>query len=212
MMSIAAWGPDTTRVARALASARDSVDSLDARLARHARIAALDSAQRAVKHRTAVSVAIDSFAAGYALDRAARALGGGVDSALLDIGGQFLWVGPAGRRTSRPVGIPDPDNSLRMIGYVMLQGGSLRIASRERGKKQARTSSVTVLAPDALSAAAWAHAFLSWDCDSALANGRTGGMSVVCADSTGVRWTSDLQNRVSLPPPPLPPPGRARGP
>ena len=210
MMSIAAWGPDTARVARALASARDSVDSLDARLARHARVAALDSAQRAIQHRTGVSVAIDSFAAGYALDNAARALGVGsiVDSALLDIGGQYLWVGPPEgvARTSRPVGIPDPDNSLRVVGYVILQGGSLRIASRERSKKRARTSSVTVLAPNGLSAAAWAHAFLGWGCDSALAN--AGGMSVVCADSAGVRWTTDLQNRVSLP---LPAPA-ARGP
>ena len=202
MMSAAVWGSDgdSARIAHALDAARDSVDSLDARLARRARIASLDSIQRAIKARTGVTILIDSVATGYALDRAARAVRGVVDSGLLDLGGQDLWMGPDGRPTSRPVGIPDPDNSLRIVGYVMLERGSVRIASRERSEKKARTSSVTVLAPDGLSAAAWAEAFLVWGCDSALANPQ--GYGVVCADSAGVRWTTELQNRVSLPQPP----------
>ena len=140
--------------------------------------------------------AADSVAAGYALDRAARALASVVDSALLDVGGQYLWLGPAARPTERPVGIPDPDNSLRVLGFVVLHGGSVRTTARARGQK-ARTSSVTVLAGDGLTAAVWSAAFLAWGCDSALAYAHE--LSVVCADAGGVRWTTDLQNRISLP-------------
>jgi thiamine biosynthesis lipoprotein ApbE len=200
-MSAAVWGRngDSTRVVRALDAARDSVDSLDARLTRRARVASLDSIQRAIKARTGVTLVLDSIVAGYALDRAARVMRDVVDSGLLALGDQYLWIGPATTHTSRPVGIPHPDNSLDILGYVMLERGSIRIASRARSERKARTASVTVLAPDALSATAWAEAFLVWGCDSALANAQ--GYGVVCADSTGVRWTTDLQNRVSLPSP-----------
>src|SRR2546426_739940 len=94
MMSAAAWGTDSTRVARTLDAARDSVDHIDSLLQRHVSIAALDAVRREIRRRTGIALVADSIAPGYALDRAALALANVVDSALLDLGGQYLWVGP----------------------------------------------------------------------------------------------------------------------
>jgi thiamine biosynthesis lipoprotein ApbE len=200
MMSAAAWGMDSTRVVRALQAAHDSVDHIDSLLQRHVSIAALDSVRREIRRRTGIALAIDSTAPGYALDRAALALTSVVDSALLDLGGQYLWVGPAVRPTHRAVGIPDPDNTLRTIAVVDLQGGSVRTAS-QRNAPRGAARSVTVLASDGLTANAWAAALLAQGCDRALslAQGMGGmGIHVVCADSAGVRWTSDLEHRVHV--------------
>ena len=200
MMSAAAWGTDSTRVARTLDAARDSVDHIDSLLQRHVSIAALDAVRREVRRRTGIAVVADSIAPGYALDRAALALANVVDSALLDLGGQYLWVGPPARParpTHRAVGIPDPDNTLRTLAVVDLQGGSVRTAS-QRDAPRGAARSVTVLAGDGLTASAWAAALLALGCDRALAVAQ--GMHVICADSTGVRWATGLQNRVSLPP------------
>jgi thiamine biosynthesis lipoprotein ApbE len=196
MMSAAAWGTDSTRVARALAAARDSVDHIDSLLQRRVSIAVLDSVRREIRRRTGIALAVDSIAPGYALDRAASALANVVDSALLDLGGQYLWVGPAARRTHRAVGIPDPDNALRTLAVVDLQSGSVRTAS-QRNARRGAARSVTVLAADGLTANAWANALLAQGCDRALAPAQ--GMHVICADSAGVRWTTELQNRVSVP-------------
>jgi len=187
MLSAAAWSPDTARVARMLAAARAAVDRLDSLLQRRVRIAALDSAARDMRRRTGVTIAADSFAAGYALDRAALVLAPAVDSALLALGAQYLWIGPATRRS---VGIPDPANSLRMLAAVEWRSGSISTSAR-------RPQSVTVLAADGLTAAAWSAAFVALSCDSVLVLGTA--MNVVCADSAGVRWTTSLQNRVSRP-------------
>ena len=189
MLSAAAWSPDTARVARALAAAHEAIDRLDSLLQRRVRIAALDSAARDMRRRTGVAppLAADSFAAGYALDRAALVLAPAVDSALLALGAQYLWVGPATRRS---VGIPDPANSLRMLAAVEWRSGSISTSTR-------LPQSVTVLAADGLTAAAWSAAFVALSCDSVLVLGRA--MNVVCADSAGVRWTTSLQNRVSRP-------------
>jgi len=189
MLSAAAWSPDTARVARALAAAHEAIDRLDSLLQRRVRIAALDSAARDMRRRTGVAppLAADSFAAGYALDRAALVLAPAVDSALLALGAQYLWVGPATRRS---VGIPDPANSLRMLAAVEWRSGSISTSAR-------LPQSVTVLAADGLTAAAWSAAFVALRCDSVLVLGRA--MNVVCADSAGVRWTTSLQNRVSRP-------------
>ena len=197
MMSAAAWGTDSTRVARALDAARDSVDHIDSLLQRHVSIAALDSVRREIRRRTGVALVVDSIAPGYGLDRAALALANVVDSALLDLGGQFLWVGPPARPTHRAVGIPDPDNTLRTLAVVDLQGGSVRTEA-QRNAPRGAARSVTVLAGDGLTANAWAAALLALGCDRALAVAR--GMHVICADSAGVRWAIGLQNRVSLPP------------
>ncbi|HEX9346141.1 MAG TPA: FAD:protein FMN transferase [Gemmatimonadales bacterium] len=200
MMSAAAWGTDSTRVARTLDAARDSVDHIDSLLQRHVSIAALDAVRREILRRTGIALVADSIAPGYALDRAALALANVVDSALLDLGGQYLWVGPhapPARPTHRAVGIPDPDNTLRTLAVVDLQGGSVRTAS-QRNAPRGAARSVTVLAGDGLTASAWAAALLALGCDRALAVAQ--GMHVICADSTGVRWATGLQNRVSLPP------------
>lgn len=194
MMSAAAWGTDSTRVARALEAAHDSVDHIDSLIQRHVSIAALDSVRREIRRRTGVALAVDSIAAGYVLDRAALALANVVDSALLDLGGQYLWVGA--RATHRAVGIPDPDNTLRSLAVVDLQGGSVRTQS-QRNAPRGAARSVTVLAVDGLTADAWANALLAQGCDRALAPAQ--GMHVICADSAGVRWTTELQNRVSVP-------------
>jgi thiamine biosynthesis lipoprotein ApbE len=197
MMSAAAWGTDSTRVARALNAAHDSVDHIDSLLQRHVSIAAVDSVRREIRRRTGVALAVDSLAAGYALDRATLALASVVDSALLDLGGQYVWVGPAARPTHRAVGISDPDNTLRSLAVVDLQGGSVRTQS-QRNAPRGAARSVTVLADDGLTASAWAAALLVLGCDRALAVAQ--GMHVICADSAGVRWATGLQNRVSLPP------------
>ncbi|HEY3219718.1 MAG TPA: FAD:protein FMN transferase [Gemmatimonadales bacterium] len=199
MLSAAAWAGgrlDSTRVVRALEAARDSVDRIDSLVQRHVTIAALDAMRRDMRRRTGVALAVDSIAPGYALDRAALALIHVVDSALLDLGGQYLWVGPAARPTHRAVGIPDPDNTLRTLAVVDLQDGSVRTQS-QRNAPRGSARSVTVLAPDGLTANAWAAALLAQGCDRALTLAQ--GMHVVCADSAGVRWATGLQNRVSLP-------------
>jgi thiamine biosynthesis lipoprotein ApbE len=196
MMSAAAWGVDSARLARALEAARDSVDRIDSLLQRRVRIAALDSLRADIRHRTGIVLVVESLAAGYALDRAALALAGIADSALLDVGGQYLWIGPAARSTSRSVGIPDPDNSLRTVAHIELRGGSVRTKS-ESPETHGRARSVTVLAPDGLTANAWSAAFFLLGCDSALA--ATQRLSVVCADSAGIRWTTDLEKRVVVP-------------
>lgn len=202
-MSAAVWGggegggggPDTTRVVRALEAAHDSVDRVDSLIQRHVAIAAIDSLRREIRRRTGIALIADSLAPGYALDRAILALEGSheVDSALLDVGGQYSWVGPA---THRAVGVPDPDNTLRTIAVVDLQGGSVRTQS-QRNAPHGAARSVTVLADDGLTANAWAAAFLALGCDRALPLARD--MHALCADSTGVRWATGLQNRVSLP-------------
>ncbi len=204
MMSVAVWGgagSDSVRVARALDAAHDSVDHIDSLIQHHRAIPALDSVRREMQRRTGVTVTLDSLAPGYALDRAALALAGTVDSALLDVGGQYLWIGTPGRLTHRVVGIPDPDNTLRQLGTVELRDGSIRTRG-ERNAPPGAARSVTVLAPTALAASAWAAALFELGCDRAV-TGATGagapGVSVVCADSTGVRWTKELQSRVSLP-------------
>jgi thiamine biosynthesis lipoprotein ApbE len=192
MMSAAAWGTDSTRVAGALEAAHDSVDHIDSLRQRHVSIAALDSMRREIRRRTGVALAVDSIVPGYALDRAALALANVVDSALLDLGGQYLWVGRAARPTHRAVGIPDPDNTLRTLAVVDLQGGSVRTQS-QRNAPRGAARSVTVLAADGLTANAWAVALLAEGCDRALSRAEAGGMRVVCADSAGVRWTTRAQ-------------------
>lgn len=204
MMSAAAWGPDTAGLAGALDAARDSVERIDGLTDGAGRIAAIDSLRREVRQRTGVTLAADDGAAGYALDRAALAIVGVADSALLDLGGQFLWVGPPSRLTRRSVGIPDPDNSLGALATVELWSGSVRTTSHSEGHR-GRALSVTVLAPTGMTADAWSTAFFVLGCDGALALAprlARWRVSVICADSAGVRWTPDLEERVQPAPAP----------
>jgi thiamine biosynthesis lipoprotein ApbE len=202
MMSVAAWAADTTRLASALAAAHDSVERIDSLVQRRYALGPLDSLQRQMRQHTGIRATPESLASGYALDRAALALAGVADSALIDLGGQYLWIGPAGGVTHRIVGIPNPDNSLDALGWVDLLGGSIRTQSRS-AERPGRARSVTVLAGDALSAHAWSIAFFAIGCDSAFAvAARLGGggrIGVVCADSARVRWTPDLEKRVTVP-------------
>jgi thiamine biosynthesis lipoprotein ApbE len=200
MMSAAAWGADSSRVARALQAASDSVDRIDSLVQRHTRIAVLDSVARDVSRRTGARVIVDSIVPGYALDRAAGALSAAdaVDSVLLDLGGQYVWIARMGQQTRRVVGIPDPDNSLRSAGTVELRAGSIHTKLRPPGDAGG-PASVTVLAPTALDAIVWSNAFFAMGCDSALSRStQIGGarVSIVCVDSSGVRWTPDLERRV----------------
>ena len=183
MMSAAAWGPDTTQVGRALDAVQGSGD-LPARRAS-------DSLRSEIRRRTGVALSVADLVEGEALDRGTRRLHGVADSALFDLGGQYLWVGVQGTR--RTVGIADPANSLKPIASVELRGGSVSTASdAEKG------ISVTVLAPSGVAADAWATALLKLGCRGAWA---LTDVSVVCADSGGVGWSRDLEGRVLVPRP-----------
>lgn len=177
-MSAAAWGADTTRIAAALGAVRDTLD-------RPGHVVPLDSLRRDIRRRTGVTVTADDVSDGDALDRAARILAVVVDSALLNVGAEFMWVGV--QQTHRPVGIADPANSLTTWATVEMRSGSVSTTSDAEKKV-----SVTVLAPRALAAEAWSTALLGLGCDRALALS----VSVVCADSVRVRWTPDLEGRV----------------
>lgn len=210
----------TAVLAEALAVARASGGAFDPTL-RDWRGVTLDAKRGRVRLRAGLALDFGGIAKGYALDRAAALLAGVADSALLDLGGQFLWVGRATRRT---VGIADPEHSLRVVAAVEMQGGSVSTSSqaeqpghivdpRERRKTPARRArSVTVLAPSGMAADAWSTAFFVLGCDSALALGprlEEWRVSVICADTAGVRWTPDLEGRVLLPVSPAPaPPAR----
>jgi len=177
MMSAAAWGPDTTQVGRALDAVRDSVAGTGQ---------SFDSLRSEIRRRTGVALAARDLVEGEALDHAARRLAGVADSALLDLGGQYLWVGAQG--THRTVGIADPANSLKPIASVELRAGSVSTASDAE-----KAISVTVLAPSGVAADAWATALVQLGCARSWA---LTGVSVVCADSGGVGWTRDLDGRV----------------
>jgi thiamine biosynthesis lipoprotein ApbE len=188
MMSAAAWGADTARIGRALDAVRDTAD-------RPPPAAAFDSLRREIRRQTGIAVAAGDVKEGATLDRAALVIAGVADSALFDIGGQFLWVGPRG--TKRAVGIADPANTLSALATVEMRGGSVSTSSHAGG-----TLAATVLAPSGITADAWSTALLALGCDSALALAprlAAWRVSLVCADSGRVRWTSDLNGRVLVP-------------
>lgn len=190
MMSVAAWGADTAEIGRALDAVPDTADRPGPRVG-------LDSLRREIRRQTTIALAAGDLKEGDVLDRAALLLAGVADSALLDIGGQFLWVGARG--TQRTVGIADPENSLGALATVEMRGGSVSTSSHAGS-----TVSVTVLAPSGIAADAWSTALLRLGCNDALALAprlEVWRVSVVCADSGRVRWTPDLDGRVSVPRP-----------
>jgi thiamine biosynthesis lipoprotein ApbE len=215
MMAVAAWGgrgggdagggvgDDSSRIARALEAVRDSVERIDSLLQRGRHFTAIDSELEDVRQRSGVALPAESLAIGYALDRAALALAPIVDSALLTLGDAFRWVGPASRVTQRSVGIPDPDNTLHSLGAVEMWSGGVRTRS-QRDAHGPTVKSVTVLAATAIRADAWTAAFMVVGCDSALALAPRlarpeSRVSVLCADSAGVRSTTDLEQRFRRP-------------
>lgn len=190
-VSVAAWAKDSVALRTAAEQLRDSLQSS------RANREALRRAWAAEREDLRLQPEWTDVADSYALDRAVPALAAVADSALFDLGGLFLWIGPP---TRRAVGIRDPDNMLNVLAHVELQTGSLSTVVGEH-------RSITALAPDAFKASAWASALFSLGCDGALALAprlERRGVSVVCADSAGVRWTPELQNRVLLPTVPAP--------
>lgn len=185
-VSLAAWAGDSTRLRAAIERARDSMQQSDPQRTR-------DALRRAwAGQRAGLSLQPDwrDVTDSYAVDQVAATLTGTVDSALFDLGGLFLWIGPSTRRL---VGIADPRNALEPIAHVEWRGGAISTVSG-RGEQRA----VTVLASTAFQASAWASALFAVGCDRALALAPRG-ISLVCADSAGVRWSPELRNRVSLP-------------
>jgi hypothetical protein len=187
-VSVAAWASDSVALLAAVARLRDSTRSVDSTAIRASLRRAWAVEREDLRLRPEWSDVADS----YVLDRAAPVLAQVADSALLDLGGLFLWIGPA---TERLVGIADPDNSLDAVAHVKLRAGAVSTVSGEH-------RSVTVLAGDAFKAASWASALFALGCDRVLALApqlERRRIGAVCADSAGVRWTTDLQNRVLLP-------------
>ena len=188
-VSIAAWSKDSVALQSAIAGFRDSTRAADSVSAR----AAVRQAWFAERGDVPLRVEWRDVADSYVLDQALPPLAAVADSALIDLGGLFVWIGPA---TNRLVGIANPGNALDPVAHVDLRSGAISTVSG-RGERRA----VTVLAPTAFQASAWSSALFSVGCDKALAQAARRGISVVCADSAGgVRWSPDLQNRVLLPP------------
>ncbi|MGH7699978.1 MAG: FAD:protein FMN transferase [Gemmatimonadales bacterium] len=198
-------------LAEALRVARSSGGAFDPTL-RDWRAVAFDSAARTVRLHRGATLDFGGIAKGYALDRAALALDGVADSAVLDLGGQLLVVQRATGNVKRvwPIGIADPDRPLRLLALIEVplrrfsvstssqseQPGHLR--DPRSGEAASRARSVTVIARSGMSADAWSTALFVAGCDSALALAGRLGLSVLCADER-VRWTADLEGRVALP-------------
>jgi thiamine biosynthesis lipoprotein ApbE len=194
-LSVAAWGPDSTALRRAAARALDSVRRVDSLVVKGTRftrpiVDQLRAEWTAHRPGRGLQPDWDDVILGYALDRAAEALHGVADSALLELRGQYLWVGPA---TRRDVGIADPRNNLLQRARVDLRSGSIRTLA-ENGH------SVTVLGPAASDVAAWTTALLPMQCDGALALIQQGPPDLICVDSTEIRWSPRLEGRVAVPP------------
>jgi hypothetical protein len=188
-VSVAAWSHDSAALQTAISRLRDSTRAVDSSTIRSAVRRAWDLEREDLRLRPEWRDVADS----YVLDLAVPVLQAVADSALFDLGGLFLWIGPA---TQRPVGIANPGNALDPVAQVDLRSGAVSTVSG-RGEHRA----LTVLAGDAFTASAWASALFGLGCETALATAqrREGRISVVCADAAGVRWTTDLQNRVLLP-------------
>jgi len=129
MMSAAAWGADSTRVARALEAAHDSVDHIDSLI------------QRRVESPHSIPCGAQFVAVPESRSRATasrpdmRSSAPRWRSAMAWTARCWIWAAnTAGWRrrapTHRTVGIPDPDNTLRMLASVDLLAGSV---GRSRG-------------------------------------------------------------------------------
>jgi thiamine biosynthesis lipoprotein ApbE len=187
-VSVAAWSKDSAALESAIARMRAATQGADSTTARAGARIAWSTERGDAPLRIEPRDVADS----YELDRAVPLLASAADSALIDLGGLFLWVGP---ETKRSVGIADPGNALDPAAGVELRSGAISTVAG-RGERRA----ITVLAPTAFKAAAWSSALFSLGCEKALAEAQRRGISVVCADSAGVRWSPELQNRVVLPP------------
>jgi thiamine biosynthesis lipoprotein len=176
----------------------------------------LDRVRGTVTLRRGLALDFGGIAEGYALDRALLAFGAVADSVLLNLGGQYLIRAPAvttrAQRVGRRVGIPDPDNTLRVIALIEIPPGTWSVRTLSpvdqpapimdpRTRKPAvRARSVTTVAREGMTALAWSNAFFVLGCDSALALAPQLGqpqVGVLCIDER-VRWSADLDGRVVL--------------
>jgi thiamine biosynthesis lipoprotein len=180
---------------------------------------AFDSLRGRVRLAPGLALDFGGIAKGYALDRAALALAGVADSAILDFGGQYLFLrgtGDGGRekgKTSREVGIADPNNAFRAIALLTLpdtpsvisvstssqaeQPGHIR--DPRTGHAAAGARSATAVAASGMAADAWSTAFFVLGCERALALARRVGVGLVCVGTDGlVRWSPDLDGRVAV--------------
>lgn len=175
------------------------------------RLVPFDTARGTLTLPRGTTLQLDLIARGYALDRAALAVAGVADSAILELGGQYLLIGGQG---VRGVGVPDPDDDFRPLAMVgVAPGRSLATTVQPKtpdagdslrdprtGRAATRARSVTVVAATGVAAAAWSRAFFVLGCDTALAQAAAARVAVVCADAQGaVRWTDDLSGRVRQP-------------
>lgn len=193
VFSVAAWGGDSGRVARAVDRALAAVWRADS----------APEGSRDITQRTGLHLPPERAARGQALDQALLALRPDVDSAILNLGGQYLIMA----NTERGVGIADPDNSLRTLAIVTVPPGTWGISTvspaeqtdpiedPRTGQIAEAVQAVTVVAPAAETAGAWSIAFYVLGCDSALALAPRVGVGTVCADGR-VRWSPDLEGRV----------------
>lgn len=168
----------------------------------------LDSVRGTVQLRHGLTLDLGGIASGYALDRARLALSGTVDSAVLGVGGVLLIMTGSPAGSGRTVGVSDPANSLRTLARLQLPAGVWAIGTTSvtdidpvqdprTGQPAAQVRSVTTLARDGLTAAAWSRAFFVLGCDRALAQAPRLGVGVLCVDEH-TRWTADLDGRVVL--------------
>jgi hypothetical protein len=223
VFSVAAWGPDSIALGRAVDRAFVTVRQVDSEPDGSA--PPLDSLRRTVALATGLRLDPAPATQGLALDRALVDLRGTADSAILSLGGQYLIMAAGARH----VGVADPANSLRPLVVITVPPGTWAVSTvslaeqsdpvldPRTGKPADRARAVTVVARAAALAGAWSTAFYVLGCDRALALAARAGVGVLCADDR-VRWSPDLDGRVAVSTDsgepagtgPAPVPGRAR--
>ena len=194
VLSIAAWGRDSSGLAHAVDRA-------------FAAVAASDSQHGAP-------------ARGRALDRAVRSLQGPADSAVLSFGAEFLFYGGRAKGNGgRVVGIPDPGDPFRTLARLAVPASPAVLAvttvvpDPDERQPPGAAKSLTIVAASAGAAAAWGDTLLSLGCERALARGELAGVGVVCIPEGGtVRWTAGLAGRVTVTTDSWDSAGSARGP
>ena len=199
--------PGLTRlVLRAVELARASGGAFDP-TAKNFRALSVDTVRHTITLAGGLHLDLGEVGRGYALDRALAALHGVADSAVISSGGQYLihsdWSG------ARVVGIVDPNHTLAPLATLTIPAGTWAVSTMSvaeagdelldprTGKPATRTRVVAAMAPNAAAAGGWSLAFYVVGCDSALALAPRVHTSVVCVDD-GVRWSSDLEGRVTL--------------
>jgi thiamine biosynthesis lipoprotein len=193
-------------VLRALELARASGGAFDP-TAKNFRALSVDTLRHTITLAGGLHLDLGELGRGYALDRALAALHGAADSVVISSGGQYLihsdWSG------ARVVGIVDPAHALTPRATLTIPPGTWAVSSMSvaeagdelldprTGKPATRTRVLAAMASSAAAAGGWSAAFYVVGCDSALALAPRVHTSVVCVDD-GVRWSADLDGRVTL--------------